>query len=814
MNSAADRLRRSNRDEMITRHSDPSTVNPDHDLSHFHRSCALQHRPRRGKNLEPNSGSSSRGEHMNIIDIDRHDGHHLAFSSIDSAKHIDKIQNAGESSAAACIVLELPMTTKSIPTRGPAGYACLALFSDDNRKRRDPVSIKEVQKWRNATGGACYRFKPVFTHQFFTDEKIQGYRPTDGAIEEASRAGTGAVVHSSFLHHGIAGHTLSIQVRLAPSCRKCCLIVEVGKVVEQISTGNDNSSEQYQPDLFESTTNFTHVDHFQGGVVSWEGDDESFDGKSEDFELKENHGGRRKRVRSHQQSHQQTTRQTRRSRRIRGEIIELDNKDDCDEDEIEFIGCRRGRSRRGRLPPKSISTRRTRRMRYDNFGRSEVMHTPRQVARQVTDVSDNPSSDEEVDSYHSDQTMSSIAYNRFCPSPSNNVTRMKVGSIITQLSGGLPEVAAVLLRDASVADESMGYKIMSPSVKSVADVENDYLDQPIGDITREYSWEKPIMRPSVSGGIACSLPMSGHSRRSTTGDFVLTIADMRSDKDACKYHDEVEKLSQWFIEIASPVNVSMNGGIEADGFWRVLYLFEKHSQAGASKYSLAGYMTLFYRDHQMTVCQAVCLPPYQRSGHGTEMLRAAYEACDGREIHVESPAPAFGEELIDGRILTTFRCALSTLACFPVALRNRIDYGLVRSLIEQKRVIPRRFTQPSQLFSSAATPLPDEVLVKVGSSLHITAHQVEIAFDIWKLRELEKSIRSIVNSSGSTKIADQSISTMEANYKRVMIRTLLKSIRANVDEFNFDSLTRREQGKVLERSFNNAIARYRTLIYA
>jgi hypothetical protein len=135
----------------------------------------------------------------------------------------------------------------------------------------------------------------------------------------------------------------------------------------------------------------------------------------------------------------------------------------------------------------------------------------------------------------------------------------------------------------------------------------------------------------------------------------------------------------------------------------------------------------------------------------------------------------------------------------------------VRSLIEQKRVIPRRFTQPTQLFSSTATPLPDEVLVKVGSTLHITAHQVEIAFDIWKLRELEKSIRSTLNSSESTKIADQSISNMEANYKRVMKRTLLKSLRANVDEFNFDSLTRREQSKVLESTFNNAIARYRVI---
>ena len=103
----------------------------------------------------------------------------------------------------------------------------------------------------------------------------------------------------------------------------------------------------------------------------------------------------------------------------------------------------------------------------------------------------------------------------------------------------------------------------------------------------------------------------------------------------------------WFIEIASCVEVGLAGGVEAGGgYWKVLYLFEKHGQGdGASKYSLVGYVTLLYdgNGQKMTVCQAVCLPPYQRSGHGTEMLKTAYSVCEAREILVESPAPAFGE---------------------------------------------------------------------------------------------------------------------------------------------------------------------------
>ena len=73
-------------------------------------------------------------------------------------------------------------------------------------------------------------------------------------------------------------------------------------------------------------------------------------------------------------------------------------------------------------------------------------------------------------------------------------------------------------------------------------------------------------------------------------------------------------------------------------------------------------------------------------------------------------------------------------------MRNRIDYSLVSKLIKEgSQIIPSKFTQPAQLFgANGETPLPDDVLVKVGSELHITPSQVAIAFDIWKLGQLEK----------------------------------------------------------------------------
>ena len=137
----------------------------------------------------------------------------------------------------------------------------------------------------------------------------------------------------------------------------------------------------------------------------------------------------------------------------------------------------------------------------------------------------------------------------------------------------------------------------------------------------------------------------------------------------------------------------------------------------------------------------------------------------------------------------------------------------MRSLIDKTQVIPPRFTETSQIFSMRDTLLPDEVLVKVGSTLHITARQVEIAFDIWKLGHLEMSLRKTANSSMSISMVNQIIASMEATFKPLMKRTLLKILREKEDkELNFNSMDKGEQIRHLELCFNRAVVRYRAIL--
>jgi hypothetical protein len=366
-----------------------------------------------------------------------------------------------------------------------------------------------------------------------------------------------------------------------------------------------------------------------------------------------------------------------------GDSCHADNEHDDDGDYKLKDRQEGGRKKRGRgnsqkctAPPKEseISTSHTRRVRLDldlvtpetgdyveplqsnqsRTNRAELLglggfglgNSPRRMPV----VSDSPSILSSSDDYSIEETSSkpcqdSLTTSERTPNESSiELRKMKVGRIIAQISGGLPEVAAILLKDDSVAGGTEGFKVVFSSVASLSDIENDYLDQPIGRTVREYSREKTSMGICGSGGIPYISVKKGGPQKSAVGRFILTLADVRTDKDARKYHDEVEMISPWFIEIASCVRVGRNGGVEASGaYWKVLYLFEKHSHSGTAKYSLVGYVTLLYDDNHMSVCQAVCLPPYQRNGHGTEMLKTAYDICDSREILVESPAPAFGE---------------------------------------------------------------------------------------------------------------------------------------------------------------------------
>ena len=161
---------------------------------------------------------------------------------------------------------------------------------------------------------------------------------------------------------------------------------------------------------------------------------------------------------------------------------------------------------------------------------------------------------------------------------------------------------------------------LPPITDSTAD---DFLEQPVGDVQKEYS------RGSDS--------------------FVVSMASGPEP-----YHNLVQPLALWFIETADAVELTSD--------WKVCYLWKKH---GDDKFSLVGYVTLFHFSSPfrkpragtvVRICQVLLLPPYQRQGHGRVLLECVYDYARSTEsiveVNVEDPAPSF------------------------TALRNKVDYEL------------------------------------------------------------------------------------------------------------------------------------------
>jgi histone acetyltransferase 1 len=388
---------------------------------------------------------------------------------------------------------------------------------------------------------------------------------------------------------------------------------------------------------------------------------------------------------------------------------------------------------------------------------------------------------------------------------------------------GLPYVEGILLFDGdhySAIGEDGGPKSLSATVKSIDAVESDYLDQPVGTAIREYSKSKRAMSLQGSGGIT---PLSRESYSSNNAPFLLSLADMRTDNKARQYHDQLEKLAPWWIETADCVGMGLTEGVnETGGHWKVLYLFEKHNTKSPAakrgvgrsksqkakppiaKYSLAGYMTLWFQGKNMVVCQVLLLPPYQRSGHGTELLRAAYDLAFAKcgadsmdtvsQIDVELPGKAF------------------------VALRNRLDYDLFSEAIKISHtpysLIPSEYAKPIDLSAPRdqyITPLPDDIVSKVASKLKITRRQVQVASEIWLLSEIDKRIEDLAASTSNSHISSRQIVFLEACYESIVRRSLLQVMRANNEE-KFRFLTIDEQKEALESSFKATVAHYRSIL--
>ncbi|XP_070535512.1 histone acetyltransferase type B catalytic subunit-like isoform X2 [Ptychodera flava] len=110
-----------------------------------------------------------------------------------------------------------------------------------------------------------------------------------------------------------------------------------------------------------------------------------------------------------------------------------------------------------------------------------------------------------------------------------------------------------------------------------------------------------------------------------------------------EYHEKLQTFLWWFIDAVSYIDVD-------DDRWQFYLLFEKFTVDGAARYSIVGYSTVYkyyaYPNKiRPRVSQMLVLPPYQRQGHGAQLLETIYidyrQDLDVLDITVEDPSDDF-----------------------------------------------------------------------------------------------------------------------------------------------------------------------------
>jgi histone acetyltransferase 1 len=111
------------------------------------------------------------------------------------------------------------------------------------------------------------------------------------------------------------------------------------------------------------------------------------------------------------------------------------------------------------------------------------------------------------------------------------------------------------------------------------------------------------------------------------------------------YHKRIQFFLLFFIDRSSYIN-------DNDHVWEVLLLIEKRSNKlnpSHIVYNFVGYTTLYRFLHfpsewRLRLSQILIIPPYQRSGHGQQLLQFVYQLAEQRdatEINIEDPSPVF-----------------------------------------------------------------------------------------------------------------------------------------------------------------------------
>eukprot|EP01028_Stygiella_incarcerata_P002057 TRINITY_DN13842_c0_g1_i1.p1 TRINITY_DN13842_c0_g1~~TRINITY_DN13842_c0_g1_i1.p1 ORF type:complete len:499 (+),score=137.20 TRINITY_DN13842_c0_g1_i1:171-1499(+) len=199
---------------------------------------------------------------------------------------------------------------------------------------------------------------------------------------------------------------------------------------------------------------------------------------------------------------------------------------------------------------------------------------------------------------------------------------------------------------------------------------------------------------------------------------------LASDPVTRKYHDKVQMLPLFFIDMASMLP------LEKDQKWILYYLFESKIVDGDMRYGFVGFCSVypffaFPDKERRCISQFLILPTHRRRGLGERLLRRIYMDCmtqhDVFDIVVETPVMDF------------------------TRLRDRVELAILRENGVFQR-LPDSKQSPAKGEEEAGTDISiarwdDGVLEEVRSKFKLYKFQVRRLYEVSKFYLLVKEKR-------------------------------------------------------------------------
>jgi len=110
-----------------------------------------------------------------------------------------------------------------------------------------------------------------------------------------------------------------------------------------------------------------------------------------------------------------------------------------------------------------------------------------------------------------------------------------------------------------------------------------------------------------------------------------------------EYHERIQPFLLFYVDAASYIDVD-------DDKWNYYVVYEKYCYDNSYRYAFVGYVTVYnyyaYPERiRPRISQVLVLPPFQRQGHGSQLLQCFYNRCyallEILDITVEDPSEGF-----------------------------------------------------------------------------------------------------------------------------------------------------------------------------